>query len=235
MPLSLLNFVKTKIHNFATNLSNISTLLKYLDKPGTLTGKQYLFCKHYALTQNASDAAIKAGYAAKSAAQNASALLNNPNIQSYLATLQTKAVTKLDVSRERLIQEYAKIALSDIRTFYNEAGELLKPHELGDDAARAVQAIEVEEIYDGTGPDRRQIGYTKRLKLWSKTGALDSLCKLLGYNEPDKLLIAGQLTSLPAQLTIEELRKLAGEIGNNPGDQVAEIPIHLTGNEAESQ
>jgi phage terminase small subunit len=222
-PLGLLIFEIREFHNFATNLSNISTLLKYLDKPGNLTSKQYLFCKHYALTQHATESAIKAGYSPKSATQNASALLANPNIQEYLQTLRAPTIAKLDVSRERLIQEYARIALSDIRTFYNEAGELLKPHELGDDAARAVQAIEVEEIWDGTGPDRRQIGYTKRLKLWSKTGALDSLCKLLGYNEPDKLLIAGQITSLPAELTIDQLRKLAGEIPDKAGS--AEIPI----------
>jgi phage terminase small subunit len=213
----------------------LATLLKYLDKPGELTPKQYLFCKHYALSRNGTEAAILAGYNKSTAGQQACNLLASPNIQSYIQTLQAPAIKQLDVTRERLIQEYAKIALSDIRTFYNEAGELLKPHELGDDAARAVQAIEVEEIYDGTGPERRQIGYTKRLKLWSKTGALDSLCKLLGYNEPDKLLIGGQLTSLPAQLTIEELRRLAGEISNNAGEQVTDIPQDHTGSEAVRQ
>lgn len=144
-----------------------------------LTDQQEIFCQFYTTYWNATKAAKDAKYSEKSASVLGYQLLQNPLVQKRIAQLTDHALKEIGVTRERVLTELARIAFSDLRVAYNEVGALLRPDELPDDFAPAIAGIEVDEIWEGHGDEREQIGETKKLKLWDKTKALDSLAKHL--------------------------------------------------------
>jgi phage terminase small subunit len=141
-----------------------------------LPEKQKRFCKAYIGCKfNGTQAAIKAGYSAKTAEVAASRLLRNVKIRAFIAELIAKDEKKigLDFSKERTLLEMGRLAFSDIRKFYNEDGSLKPIHELDDDAAAALSGFEVEEMMFGD----IAVAKVKKIKRWDKTKALEMYAK----------------------------------------------------------
>ncbi len=65
-----------------------------------LRDRQEAFCQHYVVNKNGSDAAIKAGYAPKTARITASKLLTNANIKARIIELTAETIkeTKIDAN-----------------------------------------------------------------------------------------------------------------------------------------
>lgn len=157
---------------------------------------------------NATAAYKRAGYRAEGQAARTSAarLLKQPAIVAAIAALRAKAASKFEVTRERVLEEYAKLAFYDQRKFFHEDGSLRHPTELDDFTAAALTHIEVEEEFIHDDPDqelegqphggalKRQkgkllgVGRTAKIKFSDKKAALDSIVKMMGYaKEQDPL------------------------------------------------
>ena len=80
---------------------------------------------------------------------------------------------------ESVLDELARVGFSDMRKVFSPDGGLLPVGEWPEDIARAVSSVEVEELFEGSGKDREQVGWTKKVKLWPKTEALSLLGKNL--------------------------------------------------------
>ncbi len=78
-----------------------------------LTPKQQKFVAEYLVDLNATQAAIRAGYSAKTARNIAQELLTKPNIQAEIQKRQGKIQQKLEISQETIIAELAAIALAN--------------------------------------------------------------------------------------------------------------------------
>lgn len=122
-----------------------------------------------------SRAYIAAGYETSgNAAESAAArLFRNVQVQARVSELRAPALANLDVTVERVLQEYARIAFADMRHFasVNKDGIALKDSDdWSDDDAAAVA-----ELGETTSKD----GGSVRFKLHSKTAALDALAKYL--------------------------------------------------------
>src|SRR5690606_3575297 len=78
-----------------------------------LTPKQERFCREYLIDLNATQAAIRAGYAEGSAKVTASRLLSNANVAARLAQLQEKTARKLEISAETVARELALLAFAN--------------------------------------------------------------------------------------------------------------------------
>jgi hypothetical protein len=59
-------------------------------------------------------------------------------------------------------------------------GALRNIAELSDDEAAALAAVEVSEIFEGRGEDRRLIGYMRKVRFWDKRAALELAMHHLG-------------------------------------------------------
>ena len=152
-----------------------------------LTEKQEAFCQSYLIDFNGSRAAKDAGYSAESSAQEASRLLTNVKIQARINALRVEMGKGFNITRERIAQEYARIAFFDIRKIHDEDDALKPVKEFSDDEAAAIAGIETEDIWDrDVEGNRIKIGRLRKVKVTDKRGALDSLAKLMGYNAPDK-------------------------------------------------
>lgn len=79
-----------------------------------------------------------------------------------------------------LIRELKSLAFSDIGGLYDENNCLKDINAIPEALRRAVAAIEVDEIWSGTGHAREIVGHTKKVKLWDKKGSIDSFMKHLG-------------------------------------------------------
>lgn len=156
------------------------------DDKRPLTEKQELFCQEYLIDFNASRAARAAGYSEGSDYAIGWENLRKPEIQARISTLRQNTADSLNITRERIAQEYSRIAFFDIRKIYDENGNLASVDKFGDDEAAAVAGMESLEQFDGFGQDRTSIGYLKKVKIWDKRAALDSLVKLMGYAAPSK-------------------------------------------------
>ena len=152
----------------------------------TPTAQQERFVDEYMVDFHITDAAIRAGYSKRSARQIGSALLMKPHIQAALQARRDRAAKKFEITREAVLDEYHKLAFADPRNFFREDGTLKRVTELDDRTAAALAHFEVLEEFAGSGEDRMQVGYTTKVKWADKKAALDSICRVMGWNQ-DKM------------------------------------------------
>jgi phage terminase small subunit len=134
---------------------------------------------------NATQAALVAGFSAKTAHVQGAQLLKVLKSNGELADMAERAAEAAELTVERTLREVARLSYADPRRMYHSDGRLKDIHELDDDMAAAVASVEIEEEFDGKGEDRKLNGYTKKLKLWDKNSALDKAMKHFGLYEQD--------------------------------------------------
>jgi phage terminase small subunit len=157
-------------------------------KIGGTTVQQKLFAIEYFKNGgNATLAAIEAGYSKKTATQTGSRLLTYVKVKEYLKKLTDELESRAIITKERVLEEYAKIGFFDLRTIYNENNSLKNIKDLDDVAGAAIAGIKVFEEFEGTGDERYHIGNTVEIKLNSKLSALDSIRDTMGWKAPTKL------------------------------------------------
>ena len=79
-----------------------------------LSPKRERFSQEYVIDLNATQAAIRAGYSAKTAKIQASRLLTNVNVQKRIAELKKGVSDKLEISHQDVLKKLAKWVDSDI-------------------------------------------------------------------------------------------------------------------------
>lgn len=155
--------------------------------PDVFSDKMEAFCQNYLIDFNATQAAIRSGYSEKTAYSIGQENLKKPDIQARISALRIEMGKGFNITRERIAQEYARIAFFDVRKIHTDDGELKPVKELGDDEAAAIAGIEVTDNWEKDEDGKPFIaGQLKKIKITDKRGALDSLSKLMGYNEPEK-------------------------------------------------
>lgn len=161
-----------------------------------MTTKQHAFAIEYLKDGNATQAAVRAGYAARSAHAIAHKLLKLDDVAAIVNGEKQRVLKAHRRSVDATLEEIDHIAHSDIRAILNEDGTMKPPAEWPEDIARAVASIEVFEEFAGKGDDRQLIGHTKKVKLWSK---------------PDGLRMKGQTQKL---FTEVHEHKITGDLGD---------------------
>lgn len=130
--------------------------------------KQKAFVEAYLSNgQNATQAAIAAGYSAKTAYQQGSRLLSHVEVSSEIIRRTTKVVNKLEVTAERILQERARLAFYD-PTKLTGIQTLEDIQNLDEDTRRAIQEVEFKP--DGS----------LKIKAASKDASLTALEKIHG-------------------------------------------------------
>lgn len=161
-----------------------------------LKAKQERFCQLYTTHWNATRAAKESGYSEKTAMEQGYQLLQNPSVKARITELAEHALQEIGVTRERILQEYARLAFYDMADAYDEIGQLRPVKEMPEDVRRAVAKVKVFEHAipssgeDGDDGGKVVIGFTKEIEFAPKKGALDSLSKCLGI-APDRVEHSG--------------------------------------------
>lgn len=161
----------------------------------SLTWKQELFCQKYIeLEGNASEAYRKSYNCEESKPEtitnNAYMLTQNSDVAARIEELQELALKRHQVTVDRTVAEYGKLAFLDIGKAFFPDGTLRPLNEMDADTRAAISGFEVVELNTQEENISSQV---KKIKFVDKKGALDSLAKFLGIFV-DKVEHSGTMT-----------------------------------------
>lgn len=165
-----------------------------------LTDKQRCFVDEYLVDLNATQAATRAGYSARTANEQGARLLANVSVAAAVAEAQKQRSERTGITADRVLAELAKIGFSDIRkavSWKTEAVEApveerLEPQPHGG-ALKRSEATEVRSVVeviasglidDDTAAAISEISQTDKgglkIKLHDKRAALVDIGRHLG-------------------------------------------------------
>ncbi len=187
-----------------------------LNNPDQLNPKQKAFC--HALLEldwNQTKAAIKAGYAKKSAHVTASRLLKNDKVVTYLDECVDKSLGAMKSQiRHKVLSELIPIATSDITEIVNVVTKTFKEDILDAEGKPTGETKEKEyqvvEIKDTEGlKQSRLVSSIKQdskgaieIKFHDKKSALEMLGKF-GNLWSDKLELSGKIETKNTNITVD--------------------------------
>jgi len=147
-----------------------------------LNSKQECFIAEYLIDRNATKAAQRAGYSLKTAYSQGQRLLKHAEIAAAVAAGTERHLDHAEVTAQRVIDEMAALAFSDVRQAFKNR-KMLDVEELPDKIAAAVSSTEVirRNVAGGDG----HTDDIHKLRLWDKPKALEMLAKHLGLFEKD--------------------------------------------------
>ena len=155
-----------------------------------LTPKQEAFAREYLLDLNSKQAAIRAGYSAKTAEQQGSRLLKYSQVTAYIQHHADKRAEKLDLSAEMVLRELMHLAFLDPQDVFFPDGTIKPLSEMPEAARRAISGIDFATVGIGEGSHT-----VEKIKLHSKTQALDLLGKHLKlFTERREVEHTGEVT-----------------------------------------
>jgi len=151
-----------------------------------LTKRQALFAEEFVKDRNATQAAIRAGYSPKTANEQATRLLAKVSVKSEVTKLSKQVAKRNNLTSDRLVREYKSLAYSNITNYLDENGNIAL-HQLKTLPKHLSAAIESVQTSTTTNPKTGEVTVHVKIKLYSKTTALEAIAKHLGWFEKDNL------------------------------------------------
>ncbi|KAI93353.1 terminase [Rhodomicrobium udaipurense JA643] len=145
-----------------------------------LSARAAAFVREYLIDLNGAAAAVRAGYAEKSARSTATNLLKQADVAHAIAAAQRERARRVDVTADRVIEELGRLAFANIRDFIRVDAKGQPEINLAAIADNrelfaSVASFDVTDIESG-----RRVGRTTKIRLHDKQGALTTLLKHLG-------------------------------------------------------
>lgn len=103
-------------------------------KTAKLTEKQQRFVEEYLIDLNATQAAIRAGYSAKTADQQGSRMLANVKVQQAISVAMAERSKRTGINQDRVVLELARIAFVKMTDLVDSHGRI-KDNATDDDLA----------------------------------------------------------------------------------------------------
>ncbi len=181
------------------NIENImqKTKTRHELKSDIGSDRRIKFCEAYVIDLNASKAALKAGYAESGHGVEGHRLLKNAKCLAYIQYLQGNIAESVGITKEKVVREVAKLAFSDMANIHDGWLTLKEFNELTEEQMASISEISSvkKKTIDENG-DPEYVDMVK-IKLHDKHKALETLNKMLGYNEPEKIDHSGDIQLTP--------------------------------------
>jgi phage terminase small subunit len=155
----------------------------------SLNVRQRLFVSEYLKDQNATQAYIRAGYAAKAAGVCGPQLLGNPSIRAAIDDALDAREARTLITADRVLRELGLLAFSDVSHYeIDDAGHVALTAGAPKAAMRAVSSIKRKRrtFTDKDGMQTSEVEV--ELKLWDKPNPLKLAGQHVGLfrDKPDK-------------------------------------------------
>lgn len=174
-----------------------------------LRPKQEAFVAEYLKDKNATQAAIRAGYGQRRAAEIGYQLLQKTPVRERIDAALAEMNAKLRLSAERTLAEYAAVAHSDVGDILDFSGDKVKlrpARDIPERARRAISSVKVRRVVEGKGDEAQEVELIE-FKLWSKPQGLQDVAKHQGLLKDGELVLTGQVEVSHGF----DLSKLSGE------------------------
>jgi len=148
----------------------------------TLTDKQKRFVEEYCIDFNATAAARRAGYSARSARTIGPENLSKPAISAAIREQVHKALELADIKPEDVWREWGHICRSYIGDIFDFSGLVpkLKPAgSIPESALRAIASMKVKRYMEGHGDSAVEVEVTE-VRFWDKPSTLSTVAKAMG-------------------------------------------------------
>lgn len=181
---------------------------------GTLTAKQAMFISEYMVDKNATQAALRAGYSAKTAGSTGYELLQKPHIKAAIEQQRAEQAERTGIKADEILIALANIARADIRDAVqwgsnvvemDAEGKIIPP---GDEReGTGVQTSIPFVMAEGSENLPRELTAaisevsmtergTFRVKMHDKLAAIEKLMRHMGMFEADNKPLADAITDL---------------------------------------
>lgn len=178
-----------------------------------LTNRQALFVQEYLKDFNATQAAIRAGYAKKSANREGPKLLSNPVIAAGVAKAQEQVKKKFEITIDEIAAEMKNLGFANMQDYMSigpDGDPVLDWSKLTREQAAALAEVTVEDFKDGRGKGARDVRKV-RFKLADKRQSLVDLARLCGLLGPEKVEHSGKLEVTNLEKERERASKMTQE------------------------
>lgn len=164
---------------------------KIVSPKPTVNWRRERFIAEYLVDLNATQAAVRAGYSPKTANEQAARLLANVSVRAAIDEAQKRTLDKLEISKDRVLEEIACLAYSDIADYVRDDGTIDWPliKSLPRQKRVAIQKLIVDTT-GGAGDGKRRVVERTRFECASKLQALELLGRHLKLFT-DKLEVTG--------------------------------------------
>lgn len=142
-----------------------------------LTPRQAAFVAEYLIDLNGTQAAIRAGYSAHTANEQAARLLADASIQFFVARGKAQRNLRVNVTQDHVLQEMALLANSSLEHYFvTDDGQVETTIGAPDGAMRAIQSIKKKTTVKTDREGNSYKTYDVEIRLWDKPNPL----KLMG-------------------------------------------------------
>lgn len=138
-----------------------------------LTEKQKRFVNEYLIDLNATQAAVRAGYSAKTADQQGSRMLTNVKVQQAVSEAMAERSKRTGINQDRVVLELAKLAFVKITDIVDSHGKI-KDSASEEDLA-CIESVKYKESKSDSGAS-----VEREVKIASKLKSLELLGRHLG-------------------------------------------------------
>lgn len=145
-----------------------------------LTKKQRLFVEEYLVDLNATQAAIRAGYSTRRAAEIGYQLLQRPEVAQAIQAAMAERSKRTEVEADYVIRRLREIDEMDVLDILEDDGSFRSIRDWPKAWRQFLSGIEIAELFEGRGDDRRIAGVLRKVKWPDKLRNLELLSRHVG-------------------------------------------------------
>lgn len=149
-----------------------------------LTPQQEKFCQLVASGNTYADA-YRGSYNVEKMAVNSiyvksSELMSVGKITVRVKELQEGYRKRNEVTLDEVLKEMANWLRFDVKSIFNEDGSMKQLREMNNEESSSIASYECVELFGGSGENKVQIGYLKKVKLIDKRAVAEMFLKKFG-------------------------------------------------------
>lgn len=145
-----------------------------------LTPKRAAFALAIPTAPSLVQAAVAAGYTEKAAKAQSSGLAQHPDVKAVVDWLTGTTLAAAQLTVEGVMRELAALVFADPSQLFDpESGALKSPSAWPEAAGKFITAVDVADLFEGSGDDRTKVGEIHKFKFADKLGAINTALKLL--------------------------------------------------------
>ncbi|HGE2200706.1 TPA: terminase small subunit [Pseudomonas aeruginosa] len=145
-----------------------------------LTKKQRLFVDEYLIDLNATQAAIRAGYSTRRATEIGYQLLQRPEVAQAIQAAMAERSKRTEVEADYVIRRLREIDEMDVLDIFEDDGSFRSIRDWPKAWRQFLSGIEIAELFEGRGDDRRIAGVLRKVKWPDKLRNLELLSRHVG-------------------------------------------------------
>ncbi|HFH4016844.1 terminase small subunit [Pseudomonas aeruginosa] len=197
-----------------------------------LTKKQSLFVDEYLIDLNATQAAIRAGYSTRRATEIGYQLLQRPEVAQAIQAAMAERSRRTEVEADYVIRRLREIDEMDVLDILEDDGSFRSIRDWPKAWRQFLSGIEIAELFEGRGDDRRIAGVLRKVKWPDKLRNLELLSR---HVDTESAALDLELKRLDVAKKRAELKLLESPEDDAPPTSVAVTIIDARVRDADAE